>query len=296
MATPPIAPATPDPRNATIGSGKRAVQITAQQVQPPSPLYLQVEDNLICSIYIPTASTPVYVYLMLRWLRPDGEIVSIRKTIPTQVGTITNYPFTLGEGFLLSAAFNPIGLSFNDWGKIYASLTIQRDLPEGGSFFWQLFGDYATTFHYPTWPYGRNIQPQDAAGRIRSITGSTPAVGAEINEVVPSQVRWSLLSFRARLTTSAVAANRKPDLLIDDGANAFYQAGNGNSLTASITWGTTWANTGYAGAASTSADNTAPLAPLLLEPGFRIRTQTLSIDAGDQWQAPQYLVQEWIAV
>src|SRR6266851_7047414 len=117
------------PGNATIASGKRAVQITASQVQPPTPLYLQTEDSLLLILSSPILGSNPGLALVLRWLRPDGEIVSIRKTIPS-AGSSVQFSFTLGEGFLLSATLAGSPSAPTSPGSTFATLLVQRDTPE----------------------------------------------------------------------------------------------------------------------------------------------------------------------
>ena len=292
MATTP----TPvsDPRNAHISTGKRDVALTTTGVQPPTALYLQPEDSLIFGYFSPVFGTANPVSVLMRWLRPDGEIVTIRKVFIGPGGNAT-FTFTLGEGFLLSAVITNNLVAPLDPGTIFCTLTLVRDTPETGVSHAVLISDYMTVAHAPAWPYGRQIFPQEGPGRVRTIVGTAPGAGNEISESVPVGVRWQLLSFRAQLNTSAVVANRKPDLVIDDSSNVLFKGGGGTSIPGSNTGTTTWCNTGYQGLSVANDDQMGPLPQLFLPSGYRIRTQTLSIDAGDNWLAPKYLVQEWIA-
>jgi hypothetical protein len=293
MATTPTTPATSDPRNTPIASGKRQILITAAQVQPPSPLYLQPEDSLFFGVYSPTFAGPFTLTLTIRWLRPDGEIVSVKRTLNCALG-LTSLTFTLGEGFMLSATVanpNPI---MKSPGTVWVELYVIRNTPETPPFLWALINDYITNLHSPSWPFGRITSPQEGPGRVRSITGTTPALGAEISEVVPFDVRWSLQAFRISLLTSAVAGNRNIKFIIDDGVNVLFQCDGNLTVTASQSAQTTLSNTGFINAAVAINTGLAPLAPMFLGAGFRIRTLTQGKDAGDQYSAPQYLVQEWI--
>jgi hypothetical protein len=242
---------------------------------------------------MPTYLAPVQFFLMLRWLRPDGEITPIRKSF-TMVGTQDQFTFALGEGFLLSATFAPGTAIPLDPGAVFFTLILERNAPDGSTFGWVLISDYMSGYHYPTWPFGRQVFSQEGPGRLRSITGTTPAAGAEISETVPTNVRWNLIAFRAKLTTSAVAATRKPDLTIDDGVTILAQSGSNAAIVAINNATSTWCNSGYAGAINAAGDNMGPLPQIFLRGAYRIRTTTTALDVGDQWTAPQYLVQEWV--
>jgi hypothetical protein len=295
MATTPTNPAPPDPRNAPIASGKRAVSIAASQVQPPSPLYIQPEDSFALYVTYPLIPSPYTINLLLRWLRPDGEIVTIRRqfVLGASIGTFT---FTLGEGWLLSATAVSVLNGVAEPGGIFVTFYVQRDTADASMVMWQLFSDYVSSGHFPSWPYGTNRFSQEGPGRIRSITGTTPGLGAEISETVPNNIRWLLLTFRASLTTSAVVATRKPAFIIDDGVNVLFQSDGSQSAVASNGVTNTLCNTGYLNVGISSASGVAPCPYILLGPGFRIRTSTLSIDVGDQYASPKYLVQEWVSI
>jgi hypothetical protein len=128
------------------------------------------------------------------------------------------------------------------------------------------------------------------------VTGTTPGAGSEINETVPAGVIWQLKTFIYKLTTSATVANRTSHLIIDDGANVLL---NSASVIAQVASNGLTYNTGDDAFSLTVADNMVWLqsvASLRLLPGYRLRTLTTNLQAGDQYTAPQYLVTEWLAL
>jgi hypothetical protein len=121
-----------------------------------------------------------------------------------------------------------------------------------------------------------------------------PLPGAEFLEVMPTASRRLLRSLRLNFTTSAVAGNRQVKVFIDDGVNvisgsvANYLQPAGTLVNYSV---------GPHGILSGLIIDTVfmPIEPQVpLVPGWRIRSQTAGIQAGDQWSAPQYAVEEWI--
>lgn len=294
MATPLTPPVALDPRNAHIASGKRDVQITASQVQPPTPLYVQPEDSFQLTILNPVLIYASPLRLLMRWLRPDGEIVSICKFLPPVLGQ-TVLTFTLGEGFLLSATVTPPDNSIPEPGGTFAILTVQRDTPETRMLHMVLFSDYLCTSHYPTWPYGRQIFPQDGPGRLRSIVGTIPAAGAEISELVPFNTSWNLLSIMYSLTTSAVAGNRQTELSFDDGASTYCRMVPQQAMAASTLHTITWAADCASFYDGVRYGTTNLPVPCPLNGNFHIRTNTVNLDVADQYTAPTYLVREWIS-
>lgn len=135
----------------------------------------------------------------------------------------------------------------------------------------------------------------DGQGALRSITGSTPAAGADISESVPTGARWMLLSFEADLVTAAAVANRVPTLAIGDGVNVYERVSINQNETASATWRNCWAQGTTQIADTTDKIITAPIGVGIMVPaGGKIQTSTFGLQGADQWTAPQYLVAEWI--
>lgn len=129
------------------------------------------------------------------------------------------------------------------------------------------------------------------------ITVAAPAAGAEIFAQVPAGEAWRVLSFFARLTTSATVATRYADLRLLRGALStdpnFFRDGIVSGQAASLFWDYTWAlgcsvvvnNTG-------NGRSLRPFPDLVLTQGMSISTFTLNIQAGDQWSLIQLLVEK----
>jgi hypothetical protein len=159
-----------------------------------------------------------------------------------------------------------------------------------------LIQGYLSAYKNLAWPPGVTEDPAGGVGAIVSVTGTTPGAGSEINETVPAGVIWQLKTFIYKLTTSATVANRTSHLIIDDGANVLL---NSASVIAQVASNGLTYNTGDDAFSLTVADNMVWLqsvASLRLLPGYRLRTLTTNLQAGDQYTAPQYLVTEWLAL
>lgn len=143
---------------------------------------------------------------------------------------------------------------------------------------------------------GRTIgSSHDGQGALRMITGTAPGAGVDLSETVPTGARWELIAFLGVLTTSATVANRIPVLVIDDGANVFYEDVAGGNETAGAAWNNCWAQgSPRAFAAGVLLMNGFLPVDNRLGAGFRIKTVTVALQAADQWSAPKYLVREWI--
>lgn len=134
---------------------------------------------------------------------------------------------------------------------------------------------------------------QHRHGRIRSITGTNPAANTEISETVPDRRRWILRAIRFSLASDANGANRYPVLLIDDGSDIVFAS---ETSTAQVANSTLFYNYADFGSWHSPASNQfcLPLPPIPLGPGFRIRTTTTNLQVGDDYSAPQMLIEEWI--
>jgi len=131
----------------------------------------------------------------------------------------------------------------------------------------------------------------------KAITGADPAAGADINEAVPAGKWWKLLSVKFTLATSAVAANRRPALVLEDGAAVeFWRWRTGVDQAASLT-----RTYQFLTSLSTEVDRSTtfnelyePLdEDLVLPPGGRVKTVTQAKDAGDNYGAPVLYVVEY---
>jgi len=259
-----------------------------QDISPLVGRYIQ-EDETLDLVCVSNVVTTIRVSYKI--LRMDGTVLVANETrlVLTPRVTQTNL-FQLCEGFLISMLVSPATF-ISSSQYLYAEAFIKR--PGGQVVDHELLMMGYCTFLCPmSFPPLASHRSTDAAGALRSITGSTPAVGAEINEVVPAGTRWRLLSLRASLQTSAVVANRQPQLLLDDGVNIFYQTPQGPAQAASLTWAYGFSPLGQANVQTNTQVEIQYDNAQILTTGMRIRTLTANIGA-DQWSAPQYIVLEW---
>ncbi|MBZ5560176.1 MAG: hypothetical protein LAO77_23205 [Acidobacteriia bacterium] len=258
----------------------------------PSAVYLTGEEQLrLTSVGNASGLT---LTVSGRVLRKDGTIAPIQFShTPNSNRTAATTTVGLSEGWVLG-----ISLKITTGTPAAQSVWVLVDLVRGQGSAGQVLQSLVSGFVSPTvplvWPGNESFAPLDGVGCLRSISGTQPGAGAEISEVVPAGARWELLAFEADLATSAAAANRVPQLTIDDGANVYARVPINNNETASHTW----RNSFQAGVPlnfdGTRFLVTAPLlAGIRLAAGHRIKTVTSAIDVGDQWSAPQYLVREW---
>lgn len=127
-----------------------------------------------------------------------------------------------------------------------------------------------------------------------AIAGADPAAGAEALITVPAGEIWELLSVLVVLVASAAAANRQAQLIIDDGTNILWQSDSPSNQIANET------RTYVAGSGLERQDVGVPTSTkqwalptgLVLAGGYRIRTLTTAIDAGDNYGIPRAVVKK----
>ena len=103
-----------------------------------------------------------------------------------------------------------------------------------------------------------------------------------------------MLGTRFTLVTDATVAIRQVTLIVDDGTNTIWQADGNATQIASLTRNYNffpWS--ALPAAAGTEIFGFVP-PNMLLQAGFRIRTSTALIAAGDNYAAPVILVEEWL--
>lgn len=277
-------------------TGTPVTSFNLKLVDPPSNLYVRPPDVLNLRVNSLLAGGD-HVVFNIRILRADGTIVNtqffIQSTVP---GVGVNVPVQLPEGYILSVLAGQCGASLR--GTTFASATLQYNIQAGALATAEevLISSYITSSVYATWPNGTIFHPLDNNGHLRSITGTVPAAGAEINEVVPVSTRWRILAFRYSLTTAVAVANRESNLQIDDGVNIYITNTSGFTEAATLTDTFSWMLGVSRLQALQSNVLTLPLPEIIVEAGHRIRTQTTNIQAADQYTAPQYLVEEWLTI
>ncbi len=285
METPKIAPSE-------SGTHKPAIQFLTTGTPPPSPFYISQEENLRIDIW--NSFPGIIINVAGRLLTTDGDVKPFSKNFaPTSDRLANNFIIPTGESFLLSLVIGPTS-GVVSHGQIFLQAGIQRGSLASGLITAALISAYIPGGGSLAWP-GGVFEPASASpGNPRSITGTDPAAGVEISETVPTNARWRLIAFTATLVTSAAVANRRLRLAHDDGANIYCNAFSTLLLPASTTTPVTWGDS-YPLVENTDQQITAPLPRQdILRAGFRIRTITTNFQAGDNWGAPQYLVEEWI--
>lgn len=263
----------------------------ASTVLAPSATYLMLDDEIRVTAYNGAAGVTLEVHArifgttQLVQVSRDTLTPSTNRAASSQV-VATDEGWLIG-GEVFAVAGTPL------IGQCYVVVEVVRGLASSGMAHELLAAGYVTArtpLRFPTPMSGTSL---DGRGALRSITGTNPAAGVEILETVPTGARWRFLTMNAALTTSAVVNNRQVKFIVDDGANVLYRMSTSYSQVNSRTDRYTFAPTGTS---LIAIDNTAlAVTPvdLWLLAGYRLLTLTTLLDAGDDWGAPQYLVEEF---
>jgi hypothetical protein len=278
---------------AAIFSRKPQVNFLTTGVQPPSRVYIQANENLGVRAW--NSVTNRRLLVRGRILRPDGEIIPFQRDfdVMTDDRIVNNFTLPLTEGFLLSCVF----LSAADSprrGQTYIDAGLIRGDEVVDGIFDQLVSGYIEANRVLVWPTATAQSPTEGPGVIRRITGTDPAAGNEVGEAVPTNARWRLLAFLATLVTDATATNRNVTLALSQAGTVYARVFSGVSQTASQT--VIHCFIPNLGTAPTIAGTlfSQGHAAVVIPSGYGIATLTQGLQAGDNWGAPQLLVEEWI--
>lgn len=116
---------------------------------------------------------------------------------------------------------------------------------------------------------------------VVTTASADPAAGAEITATVPAGQVWHLLGARVSLVTDATVSTRTLAVTVDDGTTVFNRFTSPSTQAASLTYGYTLSS----GASNATVLNNEVVVGcgqnLLLAGGYRVKTVTNNLQAGD---------------
>jgi hypothetical protein len=281
-----------DPRD-PANLDPRRQRFIEQGIQPPAPLYLDPDDQLLFTAR--TSISGLTVLVSGRLQQPGGQVIAFQERLaPTNNRLDVSSAARPGDGFLLSISVTVAGAAVPR-GGCYVTLRVRRATGGTAMETAPLWQGYVASDQPNGWPWFASEAPVSGRGIFRNISGTDPAAGAEVLEAVPSGATWRLHALSVTLVTSAVAANRVPNLLASrSGGNAILGPASA-VVTASLTRVLRYGE-GLTGLSVANAHDVAPIAlDELLRSGEFITTGTTAIDAGDNYGAPLYTVEEWLS-
>lgn len=269
------------------------VHFLRRRVQPPSLVYVTLNDIVQLRVWSPTAVSTVN--LSIRMLDPANQVVPTFETVTVQPNGSVPQLLNVSnvEGFLLSASIECPG---SRQGQCYVTLELARGQGSSDQTFGQvLIAGYPGQFFRIGYPQSPAKSPLDGNGAMRPIVGTTPAAGADVVDVVPAGRLWILQAVRLLFTAAAAVANRSVSLAIDDGAgHVMAQAADSTLIVATQVVSICFAP-GLTSPGAPLQHNVGWVEQCRLLPGWRITTSTANIQVGDAITIPVYMVQEYVS-
>ncbi len=224
----------------------------------------------------------------------DGTISPFSAAhVPNTDRTIASTLVGLPDGELVNASVF-VSAAAPIIGQTFVRLQLVRGLGSAGIALATLAAGYVTAVQPLAFPGSGVARSVDGPGAIRNITGTNPAAGAEVVETVPVWARWMLRGFGVVFVTDATVTNRETHLTIDNGTTIVYESGVNAVSSASQTVRTVLSSGDTPTTSSSVRVLNGPGFPLTLLAGSRIGTLTPNLQAGDDYGAPQLLVEEWL--
>lgn len=261
-------------------------------VPPPAPHYITRDDRLFVRVF--NSLPNVVVHAKGRIMLPGGDVVPFDYSLtPTTVRASNLSRFDIPEGFLLGLTVWA-EVATPRRGHTFVQVGFSRGGQIGNEFVQLLISDYVTANCVLGWPGGPLRSSVEGPGVLRSFGGVNPAAGSEISVPVPTNARWLFHAGVVQFVTSVVVANRRTHLIIDDGATVLFRSIAGDVQAASLTHNYNIGNHGFTAAVADGEQRIPIPDNLLLFQGWRIRTETDNIDAGDDYGRPAFFIEEWI--
>jgi hypothetical protein len=255
-------------------------------------IWIQASDRLYVAAYSSVASLAVQVSGYFR--RANGDVSEYAVTItPTSDRAVTASDVHFGEGFLLSCVASLVSGNASR-GQCYVRAQVQRGTGTAAVKLHTVIAGYVSDEYGPSFPYGTQEGPLEGIGVVRNFAGANPAAGVATSDTVPAGVRWRLISVTVTLVTDATVDDRYVKITITNGTDTLYWITASPNTTAGNTQIFTFAHFGSRDTQNTSAyTGNIPL-NLVLLPGWVVSFSHNNFNAGDNYGAPQFVVEEWI--
>lgn len=128
----------------------------------------------------------------------------------------------------------------------------------------------------------------------RPVTIANPAAGAEFTIQPPGGALWRVVGLAFRLVTDVTVADRNVNLSINDQTDTYTECRSGVDQAASLTGRySAFSGAAVGGFAITLVNIALPTGGAILQPGHRLMSRTVNIQAGDQFSLIRALVQEF---
>lgn len=263
-------------------------------IPPPGALLLSPDDLIRVVVYNSLANNQVFV--SGRLLRPNGELVTFNQFFTPATDRSRSTFFLPGyEGALLSLIWGATNADCLK-GHTYVQICMFRGTEASGVVTQLLGCGYVTRVTFNNWPGATFTNAADGSGLIRNITGTDPAVGAEIQETVPTLATWVLRSIRIGLACSAQVATRRVRFALRGDTLATWNVDPGVTQVAGNTTIYFWGEGDVTDSGNVNSLVNYKYPPLRLPAGSTFGTVTQNLQTGDNFSAPIYQVEEWLQI
>lgn len=289
-------------------------------VGPPSPLYIQRDDQLVIVAITATAGGDTIAingrFLLAPYQQggqpsdarpgqPTGKVLTHGVIEPIASNLQVPTPFVemiqviqLTEGYLLGLAVVSQGAVTR--GQTFVRAYINRGpaaaIASGASQL--LFSDYTTRYQVVGWPGGRVQHGTEGPGNLRVITLGNPAAGADWLQSITPGARWRICSLNAALVTSAAVANRTPQIRLRHSGVTIWQSPPNQVIPASTTALVSAAPGQVTSATVPTLVNCALPSPAIIGGigAADIAAVTGGMQAADQWTNINIEIEEWVDI
>lgn len=284
--------AAPSQDEFKIYSSKPRVRFLSQAVQPPSQVYIEVQDVLAVQVASTLAGEAVRI--SYRILKPDGEIVKgqFRCATATQ-RVIASVTEPLPEGFLLSVSCS--AALATERGQTFVRMFLTDPIFGNAQPSNMLMADYVTVAMAPAYPNGRTLSPVEGPGNTIGQPFGIFPFGLDFTFNCPVNTRWKIKTIHAVFVTSAVVGNRQVQLTVSYLGQAILRAGSSAPQPASTVYFYTWSNFGAYGFDGVSVIMDPLPLDLVLSNPSQVGSLTTGLDVGDRWAAVNVQLEEWLA-
>ena len=268
---------SPAPAPTTTTSPGGGIAVPAWGIPVTRNMDLEIRGRVIDAAF--TLPLSIEWVLML----DDGRLVSNTRTLAASNADVSpRVVLDLDDGYLLSVG---ITVGPNATANVYARVRAALLLPGVSARpATVLLDGFVQGNHAVCWPYS-NEPAIPAPGQPWTFTGANPAAGVEASFVVPEGVWLRPTVITGTLVTSAAAASRFAAIAIGEAGGATFEASDRPvtqllSTTTEYVW--------RAGLATDGAGTVNPIigmhpADLWISPNSSIITDTLNLQAGDNW-------------
>jgi hypothetical protein len=266
-----------------------------KRIPPPSPLYVDVDDQLQVGAASSQGNEVVTInYRLLR--AADGVIMRGQFTVaPLSTRAVVTQKQQLAEGFLLSVSCKAAVASTR--GQTFVRLFIGAGPYGAGEPSYMLMSDYVTTAMAPAFPNGRQLAPSEGPGFIRNVVLGVQPAGSDFALATPVNARWRLISLLAALQTAAAGSARQLQFQVGSSGNLLwnrYLPGT-QPVSTEYTYNLSPLDLDSVTVVGTAGTVVTPLAPgLVLFSNDVIISITGGIQPLDQWINVNAKVEEWL--